>query len=59
MEELDIKPAGKILLKPNVVIAHPDTFPNAFTRKEFLDGTIAAVKSRAVDAEEIAIGEQY
>ena len=58
MEELDIKPAGKILLKPNVVIAHPDTFPNAFTRKEFLDGTISAVKSRAVDAKEIAVGER-
>jgi uncharacterized protein (DUF362 family) len=58
MEELDIKPAGNILLKPNVVIAHPDTFPNAFTRKEFLDGTIAAVKSRAVDVKEIAVGER-
>lgn len=58
MQELDVKPSGKILLKPNVVIAHPETFPNAFTRSEFLDGTLAAVKERAVDAKEIAVGER-
>ena len=37
MEELGVKPRGKILLKPNAVIAHPDIFPHAFTRKEFID----------------------
>ncbi len=58
MEELGVKPSGKILLKPNVVIAHPEIFPHAFTRKEFLDGVIRAVKERAVDVEEIAVGER-
>ena len=32
MEELDIRPAGRVLLKPNVVIAHPEVFPHAFTK---------------------------
>jgi uncharacterized protein (DUF362 family) len=58
MEELDVRPTGKILLKPNVVIAHPEIFPHAFTRREFLDGVIAATKSQAIEAEEIAVGER-
>ncbi|MFC1816390.1 DUF362 domain-containing protein [Thermodesulfobacteriota bacterium] len=55
---LGVKPSGKILLKPNVVIAHPEVFPHAFTRKEFLDGVIRAVKDRAEDVKEIAVGER-
>ena len=58
MEELEVKPSGKILLKPNVVIAEPELFPHAFTRKEFLDGVIAATKARAEEAEEISVGER-
>jgi len=58
MEELDVRPYGKVLLKPNVVIAHPEIFPNAFTRKEFLDGVISATKARAGEVEEIAVGER-
>ena len=58
MEELGVTPSGKILLKPNVVIAHPEVFPHAFTRKEFLEGVIMATKAVAQDAEEIAVGER-
>jgi uncharacterized protein (DUF362 family) len=58
MTELGIKPSGKILLKPNVVLAHQEVFPHAFTRKEFLDGVIAATREMAQDAEEIAVGER-
>ncbi len=58
MEELGVKPSGKILLKPNVVLAHPEVFPHAFTRKEFLDGVISATKARAEGVEEIAVGER-
>ncbi|MCD4715118.1 MAG: hypothetical protein K8R45_00085, partial [Desulfobacterales bacterium] len=56
MEELDVRPTGRILLKPNVVIAHPEIFPHAFTRKEFLDGAISATKARPEGVEEIAVG---
>lgn len=58
MEELGVKPSGKVLLKPNVVIAHPEIFPHAFTRKEFLDGVISTTKARGEDVEEIAVGER-
>jgi len=58
MQELGVTPFGKILLKPNVVLAHPEIFPYAFTRKEFLDGVIVATKARAKDVKEIAVGER-
>ncbi len=58
MEELNVTPSGRVLLKPNVVLAHPDVFPHAFTRKEFLDGVISATKSCAENADEIAVGER-
>jgi uncharacterized protein (DUF362 family) len=58
MEELGVVPFGRILLKPNVVLAHPRFFPNAYTRGEFLDGVVAAVKSRAASIKEIAVGER-
>ena len=58
MDELGVKPTGNILLKPNAVIAHPDIFPYAFTRAEFLDGVLAAVIDRARNVKEIAVGEK-
>jgi len=58
MQELGITPSGRILLKPNVVLAHPQIFPNAYTRGEFLDGVVSAVKSRAEAVKEIAVGER-
>src|SRR4030043_2186031 len=58
MDELGVKPTGNILLKPNAVIAHPDIFPYAFTRAEFLEGVITAVIDRAKDVKEISVGEK-
>jgi len=58
MQELHVIPSGKILVKPNVVIAHPEVFPHAFTRREFLDGVLDAVKKRSADMREIAVGER-
>jgi uncharacterized protein (DUF362 family) len=58
MEELAVRPTGRILLKPNVVVAHPEVFPHAFTRKEFLDGVLSATKARAENAREVAVGER-
>ncbi len=58
MQELGVIPSGKILLKPNVVLVHPEVFPYAFTRKEFLDGVITATKELAKDVKEISVGER-
>jgi len=58
MQELGVKPTGKVLLKPNTVIAHPDLFPHAFTRKEVLDGVLGATRTVAADMTELAVGER-
>jgi uncharacterized protein (DUF362 family) len=58
MEELGVVPEGKVLLKPNVVRAHPKFFTHAFTRKEFLDGVLTATKARAGRIKELAVGER-
>ena len=58
MDQLNVIPSGNILLKPNVVIAHKEFFPHAFTRKEFLDGVIFATKEKAKNVKEISIGER-
>ena len=58
MEELGIRPYGRVLLKPNVVIAHKKYFPNAFTRKEFLDGVLSACKELGSDINDLSVGER-
>jgi uncharacterized protein (DUF362 family) len=58
MQELGARPSGKVLLKPNLVMAHRETFPHAFTRSEFLDGVLRATKANATDVEELAVGER-
>jgi uncharacterized protein (DUF362 family) len=58
MEELGAVPTGNILLKPNAVLAHPDVFPHAFTRSEFLDGVLSATRARAQNVKEISVGER-
>ena len=58
MEELNVKPHGTVLLKPNVVIAEPEIFPYAFTRSEFLDGVLSAVKEKGENIDRITVGER-
>ena len=58
MEELDLRPHGKTLLKPNCV-ASGETFPHAYTRPEFLEGVLRAVQDRADGrVKELAVGER-
>lgn len=45
LEELDLRPQGRTLVKPNCV-ASGDTFPHAYTRPEFLEGVLGALKDR-------------
>jgi uncharacterized protein (DUF362 family) len=58
MDELGVKPHGRTMVKPNVVIAHRELFANAFTRPEFLDGLLAAVRTRDDQIEELTVGER-
>lgn len=58
LDELELRPHGRTLVKPNVV-ASGERFPHAYTRPEFIEGVLGALKSRArPDLEEIAVGER-
>lgn len=57
LDSLSLTPSGRVLLKPNVV-ASGDKFPHAYTRPEFIEGVIRAIKSKAKETEEIAVGER-
>lgn len=59
LEELDLRPHGRTLIKPNIVAAGP-MFPHAYTRPEFAEGVIRALRSRALPGTltELAVGER-
>ncbi len=58
LEELGLRPHGRMLLKPNCVISG-DRFEHAYTRAEFLEGVLCALKDRASEnLEELAVGER-
>ncbi len=57
LEALDLKPAGRTLIKPNVV-ASGDLFPHAYTRPEFVEGVIGALRDRDGGMTELAVGER-
>ncbi len=58
MTELGARPEGRVVVKPNTVIAHPEIFPHAFTRSEFLDGLLSATRARAGRMEELVVAER-
>ncbi len=55
---LDSRIKGNITIKPNVVMAHPKIAPSAFTRAEFLDGLISALKAERNGDLEITMAEK-
>ena len=58
LDTLGLRPFGRTLVKPNVV-ASGAHFPHAYTRPEFLEGVLLALKSRASDTlKELAVGER-
>lgn len=58
MEELDLRPHGRTLIKPNVVASGP-TFKDAYTRPEFVEGVIRAMRDRDDGkVRELAVGER-
>jgi uncharacterized protein (DUF362 family) len=58
LEELDLRPHGRTLIKPNVVHSGP-MFPIAHTRPEFVEGVIGALKDRDDGrVRELAVGER-
>jgi uncharacterized protein (DUF362 family) len=58
IEELGLRPFGRTLLKPNLVAAGPN-FPHAFTRPEFGEGVLRALKDVGGGSmQELAVGER-
>ena len=58
IQELGVRPWGRTLVKPNTVIAHQRYFHHAFTRSEFLDGLLAALRQHGNEIDELAVGER-
>lgn len=58
LEELDLRPHGRTLIKPNCV-ASGSAFPHAYTRPEFLEGVVRGLRDRDDGrVQELAIGER-
>ena len=57
LTQLDLKPAGRTLIKPNVVASGP-LFPHAHTRAEFVEGVIKGLRDRDGGMRELAVGER-
>src|SRR6478609_8810899 len=58
LEELGLQPFGRTLVKPNLVAAGP-LFPYAFTRPEFGEGVLRALRDAGgANISELAVGER-
>ena len=58
LRELGLRPTGRTLVKPNLVAAG-ELFPHAYTRPEFAEGVLRALKDSADDRmTELAVGER-
>jgi uncharacterized protein (DUF362 family) len=58
METLGLRPRGRTLVKPNVVAAGP-LFKDAYTRPEFVEGVLRALRDRDEgEVTELAVGER-
>ncbi len=58
LEELGLHPSGRTLIKPNVVSSGP-MFPHAYTRPEFIEGVVLALRDRDEGKmTELAVGER-
>lgn len=58
MAELGVWPRGRTMVKPNTVIAHKRHYPHAFTRAEFLEGLLIALKRRGEGIDSLRVGER-
>lgn len=57
LDALGLQPHGRVLVKPNVVAAG-EFFPHAYTRPEFVEGVLRALRKRGSGIKELAVGER-
>ena len=58
MDELGVHPQGRTLIKPNLVMPHTRYFAGCYTRPEFMDGLIDALKTRGEGITDLTVGER-
>lgn len=51
-------PGGKIVIKPNLVMAHPRVATESYTRAEVVEGLLKTIRNRAREVEKIDIVEK-
>lgn len=57
LDLLGLQPHGRTLVKPNVVTSG-EFFPHAYTRPEFTEGIVRALRARGSQMRELAVGER-
>ncbi len=50
--------SGKIVIKPNLVMAHPKVATESYTRKEVVEGILQVIRKQGKDIEKIDIVEK-
>jgi len=60
VQEFNLAPKckGQITIKPNIVMAHHKVTPSAFTRSEFFDGLLTAIKDECGKKTSITVTEK-
>ena len=58
MDTLGVRPQGRTLIKPNLVLPHARYFKGCFTRPEFMDGLLGAIQERGDKITRLAVGER-
>ena len=58
MAALNVQPHGHVLVKPNLVTPHRRFFAHSFTRPEFMDGLLQAVRAHGADITGLSVGER-
>jgi hypothetical protein len=58
MDQLGVHPQGRTLIKPNLVMPHKRYFSGCYTRPEFMDGLIGAIKARGEGITDLTDGDQ-
>lgn len=55
---LQVPLSGRVVIKPNVVMAHPKVARDAYTRKEVVEGILRAIRRKGEDVQRVDIVEK-
>lgn len=58
MDELGVAPQGRTMVKPNLVMPHARYFSGCYTRPEFMDGLLGALRERGQGVTDLTVGER-